>query len=106
MSVVAFAAGLFGGSADARPRVTHEVQLAGVSHHFSAPRAVGREWNEQHDGLGVQRSRLEDGRVLRYSAGYMRDSHGKQGLYAGLSLSRHLQYFSHSLDYGIAPMLL
>lgn len=100
------ALGAIGGRAEAGPRITHEVQLAGVSHHFSAPQAAGRDWNEQHDGLGVQRSRLEDGRVLRYSAGYMRDSHGKQGLYAGLSLSRHFQYFSHSLDYGIAPMLL
>jgi hypothetical protein len=92
--------------AQAAPRVTHELQLAGVSHHFSPPQAAGREWNQSHDGLGLQRTRLEDGRALRYSAGFMRDSHGKQGLYAGLSYSLHGQRHGHALDLGVAPMLL
>lgn len=90
----------------AAPRVTHELQLAGVSHHFSPPQAAGREWNQTHDGLGLQRTRLEDGRTLRYSAGFMRDSHGKQGLYAGVSYSLHGQRHGHALDLGVAPMLL
>lgn len=103
-AVVASLAAMQAQAADVR--VTHELRLAGMSHHFEPPRARDRSWNENHDGLGIQRSLRRDGRVLRYSAGYMRDSHGKQGLYAGLALSRHVQYHAHSLDLGVAPMLL
>ncbi|MCU0950348.1 MAG: hypothetical protein MUC68_04640 [Burkholderiaceae bacterium] len=92
--------------AQAAPAITHELQITGISHHFNAPQAAGRDWNQNHDGLGLQRTRVESGRALRYSAGFMRDSHGKQGLYAGLAYSLHGRRHGHALDLGIAPMLL
>ena len=85
---------------------TLELQLPGVSHHFGAPRQTGKSWNEVHDGLGIQSTRVRGDQVRRMTAGFMRDSFGKQGLYAGGSFGLRLVDGEVSLDAAVAPMLL
>lgn len=83
-----------------------ELQLPGISHHFSAPKVAGRSWNEFHDGIGVQFSNFADGRVRRAIVGFMRDSYGKQGAYAGVAYGVRLHDAAVSIDLAAAPMLL
>lgn len=86
-----------------------ELQLPGVSHHFGAPKVAGRSWNEFHDGFGVQFTEVRGmraDRVRRATAGFMRDSFGKQGLYAGVSYGLRLHDEGVSIDAAAAPMLL
>lgn len=83
-----------------------ELQLPGVSHHFGSPRMPGKSWTQRHDGLGLQLSEYRDGRVRRFTAGFMRDSFGKQGLYAGAAFGWRVLENSFNVDVGAAPMLL
>lgn len=85
---------------------TLDLQLPGVSHHFGAPKQVGKAWNELHDGLGIQSTRVRNDYVRRYTAGFMRDSFGKQGLYAGVSFGLRLIDGDVTMDVAAAPMLL
>ena len=88
-------------------RVSWELQLPGVSHHFSAPQKAGKSWNQFHDGLGLQTTRVTGDRVVRYTAGFMRDSFGKQGLYVGGAYGmRLLDESGYYVDLSAAPMLL
>jgi hypothetical protein len=83
-----------------------ELQLPGLSHHFSAPKAEGRSWRDLHDGLGVQLTKRDGNVVVRYTAGFMRDSFANQGLYAGGAIGWRLLEGSVELDISAAPMLL
>lgn len=83
-----------------------ELQLPGVSHHFSSPQQAGRHWTDFHDGLGVQRTTRNDNLVVRYTAGFMRDSFNNQGLYAGGAIGLRLMRGDVEVDLSAAPMLL
>jgi hypothetical protein len=83
-----------------------ELQLPGVSHHFSKPQQPGRDWTDFHDGLGVQLTQRYETWVVRYTAGFMRDSFNNQGAYAGGSLGLRLLEGSVEIDLSAAPMLL
>jgi hypothetical protein len=83
-----------------------ELQLPGISHHFSAPLQQGKSWNEFHDGLGLQRTEVRPHFVWRAAAGFMRDSFGNQGLYAGASIGYRLHDGALAVDAAAAPMLL
>ncbi len=87
-------------------KTSWELQLPGVSHHFGSPSKAGKSWSEFHDGLGLQYSQVNDGWVRRYTAGFMRDSFGKQGGYVGAAFGLRLFDSSYSVDVAAAPMLL
>ena len=84
----------------------HALHLPGVSHHFGAPKEPGKSWNEFHDGVGFQSTTVRDDRVRRWTAGFMRDSFGKQGLYGGVAYGLRLHDAAVSVDAALAPMLL
>jgi len=83
-----------------------ELQLPGFSHHFSPPKQEGRKWTDFHDGLGVQYTRRDETFVVRYTAGFMRDSFDNPGLYAGGSIGVRLLEGNVEVDVSAAPMLL
>lgn len=103
--VLACALGLL--AADARAdEKSIELQLPGVSYHFSPPKQEGRSWTDFHDGLGVQFTTRGENLVVRYAAGFMRDSFDNQGLYAGGSLGLRVLEGNVEVDLSAAPMLL
>jgi len=83
-----------------------ELQLPGFSHHFSPPKQAGRSWTDFHDGLGVQFTTRGEDVVVRYTAGFMRDSFDNQGLYAGGSIGLRVLEGNVEVDLSAAPMLL
>ena len=94
------------GFAHAEAGDTTELHLPGISHHFGAPKQAGKSWNEFHDGLGIQSTRVRSDYVRRITAGFKRDSFGKQGLYAGASFGVRLIDGTVAVDAAVAPMLL
>jgi hypothetical protein len=85
---------------------TWQLQLPGISHHFGKPELAGRSYNELHDGLGLQKTEVRPSYVRRMTAGFMRDSFNKQGLYAGASGSWRAFDGAFTVDAGAAAMLL
>ena len=83
-----------------------ELQLPGFSHHFGSPQQAGRSWRDFHDGLGVQMTTRNTNTVVRYTGGFMRDSFGNQGAYAGVALGLRLHEGDFEVDVSAAPMLL
>lgn len=83
-----------------------EVQLPGFTHHFGSPSQPGRHWTDFHDGLGIQRTTRNSATTIRYTAGFMRDSFRKQGLYAGASFGYRLWQGEFEVDASLAPMVL
>ncbi len=88
-----------------------DMQMPGMSHHFDKPRKRGAQWNESHDGFGLQRSvALDDGIgsgwVWRDSVGVMVDSFGNPGGYAGAGPAWRERRANFDIDAGLAPMLL
>lgn len=83
-----------------------ELHLPGYSHHFGSPSQAGRHWTDFHDGLGVQHTTRYDDVVVRYTAGFMRDSFNNQGLYAGGAIGWRLLRGDFEVDLSAAPMLL
>ena len=89
-----------------------ELQLPGMSQHFEKPRKRGAEWNQYHEGMGLQRTidvdrnRLDGGWVLRYSGGFMLDSYGNESGYLGAGLAWRRRSTIFDVDAGVAPMLL
>jgi hypothetical protein len=83
-----------------------ELHLPGYSHHFSSPQQPGRHWADLHDGLGLQRTTRNDDTVVRFTAGFMRDSFDNQGLYAGGAIGVRLLRGDVEVDVSAAPMLL
>lgn len=65
------------------------LHTGGLSRHFAQTRAPGRQWNEQHPGLGLER-RQADGGAWRWrqSVGLVQDSRSVWGGYAGAALMR------------------
>lgn len=82
------------------------LQLPGFSEHFGAPKQPGKSWNQVHDGLGLEWGRVNGNRIRRYTAGFMRDSFGKQGLYGGAAYGLRLHDQDFSVDASVAAMLL
>jgi hypothetical protein len=107
-----FAGAVLGLAAVASPANAQEtseswqLHLPGVSHHFGKPEEAGRQYNELHDGLGLQRTQVKPSYVTRYTAGFMRDSFDKQGGYAGASIGLRLMDGNVTVDAGGAAMLL
>jgi hypothetical protein len=62
------------------------LQMSGTAQHFKEPENERRRWNQKNWGLGVQYEQAESwpGWTRVYSAGYMKDSLGVGGLYAGV----------------------
>ena len=80
------------------------MQTVGVSHHFQQTTAPGREWQEQHPGLGFERRSEGLGSdaadwTLSSMGGVMQDSRGFWGGYAGAAYMRQWQP-SRSLSLG------
>ena len=76
------------------------LQVGGISHHFEETKAVGRRWQEQHPGLGLER-RIQDGAWSQHAAGgVLQDSRGFWGGYAGASYLYNKRW-SGVLDTGI-----
>lgn len=59
-----------------------------------------------HDGLGLQWTMRRPATVVRYTAGFMRDSFANQGLYGGASLGARLFTGTVQVDASVAAMLL
>jgi len=56
------------GSAQAQARWL--LHAGGLSHHFEPTHAAGRQWNEQHPGMGLERRETDRAhRPRRHSAG-------------------------------------
>jgi hypothetical protein len=91
--------------ADESP-ATWELQLPGLSYHFGSPHQPGKKYREFHDGLGLQRTSVHPNYVVRYTAGFLRDSFNNQGLYAGASISYRFYDEGLKAELGLAPMLL
>jgi hypothetical protein len=83
-----------------------ELQLPGLSHHFGSPEQPGKSWTDFHDGLGLQRTSRRTDAVIRYTAGFTRDSFGAQGLYAGAAFGYRLLEGALEVDVSAVPMLL
>jgi Antimicrobial peptide resistance and lipid A acylation protein PagP len=65
------------------------MHTGGVSHHFQETKAAGRQWQEQHPGVGIERRvTYDDGWSLRASLGTMQDSRGFWGGYTGAAYLR------------------
>ncbi len=97
---------LLGAAQAHEAQTSWELQLPGVSHHFGSPRMPGKSWNQFHDGLGLQYSEVKGDRVRRYTAGFMRDSFGKQGTYVGAAFGLRMIDSRYTVDLAAAPMLL
>lgn len=87
------------------------VQLPGFSHHFSAPAAAGRKWNEKNYGAGLElRDPINDpnwtGWSTLESAGLMKDSLGVWGGYAGVAWQKRFLDAKYTLDFGPSFWLL
>lgn len=98
-------------AAAAAAGIEWDVQLTGVSHHFDKPSRPGFEWNQKHDGVGIQRTidrndSLGGGWITRQSLGAMVDSFGRQGAYAGVGLFWRDRGRWATVDYGVVSMLL
>jgi len=83
-----------------------DLHLPGISHHFGSPGVEGRKWTDFHDGLGLQLTQRYSSTTVRYTAGFIRDSFGAQGLYAGGSIGYRLLEGNHEVDLSAAPVLL
>jgi hypothetical protein len=101
----AFALGFFAADVSAAENSV-ELQLPGISYHFSPPQDPNRSWTDFHDGLGVQFTNRNPQLVVRYTAGFMRDSFNNQGLYAGGSVGWRFLQGDVEMDISAAPMLL
>lgn len=67
------------------------VQLFGVSHHFDPPRSAHQTWNQQHEGLGLEWSKVSStDTVTSYSMGLLRDSVRSWGTYSGVTKQKRL----------------
>lgn len=66
------------------------LQTAALSHHFEPTRAPGREWNQTHAGLGLERRDINDDSAwqVRWTGGAMRDSRNFWGGYGGAAWMR------------------
>jgi hypothetical protein len=65
------------------------LHTGGLSHHFEPTQAAGRQWNEQHPGLGLERRETDRADWhWRQSAGLVQDSRSVWGGYAGASLMK------------------
>jgi len=95
------------GAALSQP-ATHswQLHLPGLSYHFDSPEQAGKSWNQFHDGLGLQHTRVQGKQVRRLTAGFMRDSFNKQGLYLGAAFGWRLLDGAYRADVSAAPMLL
>ena len=69
------------------------LHTGGLSHHAEPTRAVGRQWNERHPGLGLER-RAHDRSDWhwRQSAGVLQDSRNVWGGYLGASLMQEWRW--------------
>jgi hypothetical protein len=93
------------------------VQLPGLSHHFSKPTErngmEGRRYNEHHWGIGLEfedpaPTTPGDGRpwITRTSFGLIKDSLDAMGLYAGRTIQRRvLDKAAFSVDVGAGAFL-
>ena len=98
--------GCLGSAFSAPVSESWQLHLPGVSYHFDAPEQAGKSWNQLHDGLGLQHTRVRGNRVRRLTAGFMRDSFDKQGLYVGGAYGLRLLDGDYQFDVSAAPMLL
>jgi Antimicrobial peptide resistance and lipid A acylation protein PagP len=66
------------------------LQTAALSYHFEPTRAPGREWNEVHAGLGLERRDIDVDSPwqVRWSASAMRDSRNFWSGYGGAAYMR------------------
>jgi hypothetical protein len=83
------------------------IQLPGFSHHFSEPAAAkyGKKWNEKNYGAGIElRDPIEAAGWNKWSvlesAGFMKDSLGAWGSYAGAALQKRLINSDYTVDFG------
>lgn len=77
------------------PGFEKALHLPAFSHHFRDPKGRNRRWSEEHPGIGLEwRDRRNDGTVLKYSAGVVRDSFKVWGGYAGVSWQKEFQVSS------------
>jgi hypothetical protein len=75
--------------------------LGGVSSHARETLAPGREWNERHSGLGLERRMqgvpwnkdADRDWQARYTFGTLEDSRNYLGGYAGMGLMREVAYY-------------
>lgn len=69
------------------------LHTGGVSRHMEQTSAPGREWNESHPGLGLERRATDgDGWSRRQTMGIMQDSRNFWGGYAGLAAMREWRF--------------
>lgn len=65
------------------------MHTGGVSHHFQQTSAPGRQWNQNHPGIGFERRQTpEGGWDVRYTGGVMEDSRNIWSGYAGAAYMR------------------
>ncbi len=73
------------------PGLEKALHLPAFSQHFKDPKERNRRWSEEHPGIGIEwRDRRNDGTVLKYSTGIVRDSFSVWGGYAGVSWQKEL----------------
>jgi hypothetical protein len=78
------------GGVDAEPLQQWYLHTGALSYHFEPTRAPGREWNNTHPGLGLERrDALDDDRwQVRWTGGAMRDSRSVWSGYGGSAFMR------------------
>lgn len=92
--------------ANASSAASWELQLPGLSYHFGSPHQPGKSYRYFHDGLGLQRTEVRPNYVLRFTAGFVRDSFNNHGLYAGGSIGYRFYDQGLKAELAAAPMLL
>jgi len=76
------------------------LHTGGLSRHFDQTDAGGRQWNENHPGIGLEyRQRRSSRWDTRYTVGLMQDSREHPGGYAGAA---YVRQFNRNGDFSAA----
>ncbi|MFK7967261.1 MAG: hypothetical protein AB8C46_25155 [Burkholderiaceae bacterium] len=85
---------------DTRRSTQWHMHTGGLSRHFEQTDASGREWNENHPGIGLEfRQRRSARWDARYTVGFMQDSREQPGGYAGAA---YVRQFNRNGDFSAA----
>ena len=83
-----------------RTNTQWHLHTGGLSHHFEQTDASGRQWNENHPGIGLEYRQRRSARWdARYTLGFMQDSREQPGGYAGAA---YVRQFNRNGDFSPA----
>lgn len=100
LSTQAFAQSSISSASSTRGATEWHLHTGGLSRHFEQTDASGRQWNENHPGIGFEfRQRRSSRWDARYTVGFMQDSREQPGGYAGAA---YVRQFNRNGDFSAA----